>query len=233
MIPYQPRLGGQPAPHPLGKIVAVGRNYAEHARELGNPVPPHPLLFIKPATAAADMAQALRLPEGLGPCHFELELALLIGHPLRHADAADCRGAIAGIGLALDLTLRDLQQQLKRDGHPWERAKAFDGACPLSEFVPAQDLDPGRLRFRLWRNGQLAQDGDTRDMLVPIDALLADISQALTLLPGDVVLTGTPAGVGALAAGDVLEVELEGLLRLTTRVASAVAESGPRPAPAV
>lgn len=216
--PFRPTLAGSPAPWLLGKIVAVGRNYAAHARELDHPVPPEPLLFMKPATAAVDMEQPLALPEGIGACHFELELALLIGRPLQRGTPGMARAAIAGVGLALDLTLRDLQERLKRDGHPWERAKAFDGSCPLSAFVPANRLDPDRSRFQLWRNGELVQDGDSRHMLFPTGRLLAEISAGFTLLPGDVVLTGTPAGVGPLQPGDRLVAELEGQIRVATRV---------------
>lgn len=217
---YQHRFSDdRPCELPNGKIVCVGRNYAEHARELNNPIPKQPLLFIKPSTALAALDQPLAIPRDRGECHHELELALLIGQPLSEAHAEETLAAIAGYGLALDLTLRELQSQLKEKGQPWERAKAFDGACPVSAFVPAAAIgDWKALRLQLQRNGALQQDGQCRDMLFPIEALLADISQSFTLLPGDIVLTGTPAGVGPLNTGDRLRCELDGLLTVETTV---------------
>ncbi|MFP5383935.1 MAG: fumarylacetoacetate hydrolase family protein, partial [Gammaproteobacteria bacterium] len=120
---------------PMGKVVCVGRNYAEHAKELGNAVPAEPILFIKPATAVVSMSEPVVVPRGFGSCHFETEIAVLVGSTLRHADEAQAAEAVHGVGLALDLTLRDVQDALKAKGLPWEKAKAFDGACPLSAFV--------------------------------------------------------------------------------------------------
>lgn len=203
-----------------GKIVCVGRNYADHAAELNNPVPDEPLLFIKPATAAVPMGEPLHLPSGRGSCHFEGELALLIGDTLTDANAADVPQAIAGLGLALDLTLRDLQAQLKKDGHPWEKAKGFDDSCPLSPFVKLDWLpDWDNLTYSLWLNGELRQRGKTKHMLTPVLDLVAYISSYFTLQPGDVVLTGTPAGVGELHHGDELVMQLEeDWLRVETSV---------------
>lgn len=204
---------------PLGKIVCVGRNYAAHARELNNPVPEQPLLFMKPATSACDLHQSLSLADHQGEVHFETELAVLIGAPLKQASSQEARQAIMGYGLALDLTLRDLQNRLKAEGHPWERAKAFDGACPLSNLIPADELpDPGNIRFSLTLDGQLQQQGNTRDMITPVVALLAHISETFTLRPGDLVLTGTPAGVGALRRGQHLKLDLDGRLTVETSV---------------
>lgn len=216
---FIPSLDGRPFPHPVGKVVCVGRNYAAHAAELNNPVPETPLLFMKPATALAPLDQPLVLPKGAGAVHHELELAVLIGKPLRAVSGDEARGAIAGIGLGLDLTLREVQDELKRQGHPWERAKAFDGAYPLSGFVSPQQVDLQQLTLRLWRNGVLQQDGNTRDMLFPVAELVATISYHFTLLPGDIVSTGTPAGVGPLQRGDQLLAALDNLLRIETRVA--------------
>ncbi|MBW2940667.1 fumarylacetoacetate hydrolase family protein [Zhongshania aquimaris] len=217
---YRHRIkAGSEYSHMPGKVVCVGRNYAEHAKELGNPVPNSPLLFIKPATAMVAMAEPVALPEGLGACHHELEMALLIGQPLTKAAPDQCRAAIAGIGLALDLTLRELQDELKRKGHPWERAKAFDGASPLSEFVAFdQNLDFASLTLRLTRNGGVQQQGSCGDMLFSVENLLSEISHSFTLVPGDVVLTGTPAGVGPLSSGDQLVAELGDFLRIETVV---------------
>lgn len=209
---------GTPVHLPLGKIVCIGRNYAEHARELDNPVPDEPLLFIKPSTAAVHITRPLDFPRDQGEVHFETELAVLIGRPLTNASASEAQRAILGYGLALDLTLRDLQGKLKEKGHPWERAKAFDGACPLSPFIAADKLQRDHLIFTLDINGERQQIGDTREMLNPIVPLIAHISSQFTLLPGDVVLTGTPRGVGPLASGQTLSLELEDVLFVETKV---------------
>lgn len=211
---------GAPFPHALGKVVCVGRNYAEHARELNNPVPSEPLLFIKPATAVVPLADPIRLPTGRGAVHYETEIALLIGAPLSGlVSAEEASAAIAGVGLALDLTLRELQEQLKTKGHPWERAKAFDGACPLSFFAPIDQAPAlNDLPLQLHLNGELRQQGNSAEMITPIIALLQHITGIFTLLPGDVVLTGTPAGVGVLQPGDQLQLGIPGLLEQHTTV---------------
>ncbi|GAB2875019.1 fumarylacetoacetate hydrolase family protein [Microbulbifer echini] len=212
---------GTEIPFQLGKILCVGRNYADHAAELNNPVPEEPLLFIKPSTAAVDMAKPIHLPTGHGSCHFEGELALLIGEKLTNANATEVAPAIAGLGLSLDLTLRDLQAELKKVGHPWEKAKGFDNSCPLSPFVKLDWLpDWDKLSYSLWLNDELRQRGKTEHMLTPILDLVAYISSYFTLEPGDVVLTGTPAGVGELQHGDKLMMQLQGdWLQVNTEVA--------------
>lgn len=211
---------GAPAPLPVGKVLCVARNYRAHARELGNPVPEEPVLFMKPATAIVALEAPLSLPAGAGAVHHETELAVLLVAPLKDADAKAAEAAIGGYGIGLDLTLRGLQQELKQRGYPWERAKAFDGACPLSPFVRPEDLDtPSAVRLSLTVNGETRQDGSTRDMITPTCELLAFASRFFTLLPGDVVLTGTPPGVGPLAPGDRLRLELDGRFVWETRVA--------------
>ena len=205
---------------PLGKVVCVGRNYAEHARELNNPVPSEPLLFLKPATAVVPLDQPLRLPQGKVDVHYETEIALLIGQTLSgEVTEAQALQGIAGIGLALDLTLRELQDQLKAKGHPWERAKAFDGACPLSHFVrPEQLPNLQDIALQLHINGVLRQQGNSSEMITPIIVLLQQIACVFTLQPGDVVITGTPAGVGVLSAGDRLELSIPGVLKQSATV---------------
>ncbi|RUO70605.1 fumarylacetoacetate hydrolase family protein [Pseudidiomarina salinarum] len=191
-----------------GKIVCVGRNYAAHAAELNNPLPAQPLLFMKPATAVTWLPE-VRIPDGHGACHHELELAVRIGTRLRRATQEDAMRSISHYGLALDLTLRDVQDRLKAAGQPWERAKAFDGSCALSDWLPAAGIDPQQpLELQLSINGEVRQRGNSGDMLYSVGALLADISQQFTLLPGDVVLTGTPAGVGPLQVDDQLQLRL-------------------------
>ena len=207
---YQHRdRDGQPIDLPVGKIVCIGRNYLDHVRELGNAVPEAPLLFMKPSTAIVGLDAPLRLPEARGSCHHELELAVLIGRRLTGTSPAAAREAIAGYGLALDLTLREVQTELKNKGQPWELAKAFDGACPLSGFVRPEELpEPQAAELELLVNGERRQHGSTAQMMHPILDLIAHISRHFTLLPGDVVLTGTPAGVTALQPGDQLRLTL-------------------------
>ncbi len=204
--------------HHLGKIVCVGRNYADHAKELNNPIPKQPLLFIKPSTAAVAMQETISLPRNMGSCHHELEMAVLIGQTLRQASTEQVERAIIGIGLGLDLTLRDVQTTLKEKGQPWERAKAFDGSCPLSPFVSADGIDLQNLDLKLMVNGELRQSGNTRDMLFPVAGLLKEVSTIFTLLPGDVVLTGTPAGVGPLYSGDQIVASLGDLMTVETSI---------------
>lgn len=204
---------------PVGKVVCVGRNYAEHARELNNAIPTEPVLFIKPATALARLEEPLSIPLDYGACHFEVEMAVLIGDRLCRCSEQQASSAIAGIGVALDLTLRDLQSALKDKSLPWEKAKGFDGACPVSAFVAREDVgDLQNLQIQLRQNGQLQQDGNSGDMLTPVLPLLVYISQFFTLEPGDMVLTGTPAGVGPLASGDQLEVSLGDHISVKTKV---------------
>ena len=192
---------------PVGKIVCVGRNYAAHARELNNPVPEQPLLFMKPSTALRYVEQGIVVSPAQGEVHYETEIALLIGQSIGAGqDQQAAVSAVAGVGLALDLTLRQLQAQLKQNGHPWERAKAFDGACPVSPFTPVDQCGAwSELEFRLNVNDEPRQHGRSADMLMPIPQLLQHIAQTFTLLPGDIVLTGTPEGVGALQTGDRLQ----------------------------
>jgi len=217
---FVPRFtDGQEFPHALGKVVCVGRNYADHARELDNPVPSEPLLFIKPATSVVPLEQPVDAPFSQGEVHYETELALLIGEELSHVTGEEAERGIVGIGLALDLTLRDVQSRLKEKGHPWEIAKAFDGACPLSSFLPLTQVPNwSGLVFTLEVNGEVRQHGEGADMLFQVATLVAEMSRHFTLQPGDVVLTGTPAGVGPLERGATLHFTLTGGLEVTTHV---------------
>lgn len=216
---YQHRFqDGASVDLPLGKVVCVGRNYADHAAELNNPIPTEPMLFIKPATSVVDMAQPFEVPAGLGSVHFETEMSILIGRRLSKANTSEAKQAIAGVGLGLDLTLRDLQSKLKEKGHPWEKAKAFDGSCPLSTFVkPEQIADLQDVEIKLTVNGEVRQHGNSSHMLNQVLPLISYISQFFTLTPGDVVLTGTPAGVGPVVSGDELTVELGNLISVSTQ----------------
>lgn len=206
------------SPNQIGKVVCVGRNYAAHAAELGNEVPTRPILFIKPASSVVDTeqpiaSQVIDVPrETAYAVHYEAELCVRIGQPLSSASVSEVKampGLIDAVTLGLDLTLRELQSELKAKGHPWERAKCFDGSCVLADWVsPEPYADFGEVSYQLYINDQLAQDGHTELMLFPLYELLSEISYAFSLQPGDVIMTGTPSGVGVLNAGDRLSLKL-------------------------
>ncbi|MCU4338942.1 fumarylacetoacetate hydrolase family protein [Acinetobacter dispersus] len=192
------------------KIVCVGRNYAEHAKELGNAIPDRALLFIKPPSSLGSLTQGVSWNQALGECHYECEICLQIAHPLsQETDPAKALEAIGAVTLGLDLTLRDLQGDLKSKGEPWERAKAFDGACILADWIEADEIgDLQELELILNINGVNRQHGFTKDMIFDIGTLLVEINKSFSLEVGDVIMTGTPAGVGALRANDQLTMKL-------------------------
>lgn len=198
-----------------GKVVCVGRSYAAHAAELNNPVPDEPLLFIKPGSCVQSL-ETMRIPTDRGDVHYEAELALWLVAPLTGATPAEAWAAVGGIGLAMDLTLRDKQTELKKKGWPWEVAKSFDGACALGPQQPVPAALP--VQFTLGINGSTVQSGDTAMMLFPLPELLSVMSHHFTLEAGDVVLTGTPEGVGVLRVGDQLAFTLNGEPYLETTV---------------
>ena len=195
------------------KIVCVGRSYADHAKELGNAIPDRPVLFIKPPSALGSLDAGIEWNPEWGNCHYECELSLRIDRTLsKENDPVKALQAVGAVTLGLDLTLRDLQDELKKKGQPWERAKAFDGSCLLSDWIPVNDVvaDWQDVHYTLEVNEELRQKGDTALLIFDIATLLADISQVFTLEEGDVVMTGTPAGVAALHAGDQLKMILKG-----------------------
>ncbi len=203
----------------IGKILCIGRNYAEHIRELGNETPEAPVIFMKPATSVIHDGEAIVIPPYSRDCHHEAELALLIGTPGRNIPPAEALDHIAGYGVAIDLTLRDVQAELKKKGLPWEIAKGFDTACPLSDFVPASTVaNPQDLTIRLRVNDALRQDGHTGLMIHSVASIISHLSAIFTLEPGDVVLTGTPAGVGPIVSGDRLLAEIPGVASLRVNV---------------
>jgi len=211
-------LGGRNIP--VGKIVCIGRNYAEHIKELGNKTPDQPVIFMKPATAIVASGGTIIIPAYSNDCHHEIELAVLIGKEARGVRPEEALAHVAGYAVALDLTLRDVQNVQKEKGLPWEIAKAFDTSCPLSAFVPAAEVaDPQSLQLRLVVNGQVRQDGNTCDMMRTTAQLIAAVSAYFTLEEGDVLLTGTPAGVGRICSGDRLEAAIEQVGTLTVTVA--------------
>jgi 2-keto-4-pentenoate hydratase/2-oxohepta-3-ene-1,7-dioic acid hydratase in catechol pathway len=195
------------APVIPSKIVAVGRNYADHAAELGSEVPAEPLLFLKPSTAVIGPGDAIRLPSDLSDeVSFEGEIAVVIGALISRVTPEIAAKAVLGVTCANDVTLRDVQRRESQ----WARAKGFDGSCPLGPAIAA-GLDLADLRVRTFVDGELRQDGHTSQMAFDIPRIVSEISQAMTLLPGDVVLTGTPAGVGRLEPGQRVRVEIEGV----------------------
>jgi len=195
------------APVIPSKIVAVGRNYADHAAELGNDVPKEPLLFLKPSTAVIGPGDPIRLPTDLSDeVSFEGEIAVVIGALISRVTPEVAAKAILGVTCANDLTLRDVQRRESQ----WARAKGFDGSCPLGPAI-ATGLDLADIRIRTTVDGELRQDGVSSQMVFDIPRVVAEISQVMTLLPGDVVLTGTPAGVGLLQPGQRVRVEIDGV----------------------
>ena len=203
----------------VGKIVCVARNYAEHARELGNPVPEQAVLFIKPASSLLADGGSIVIPSYAQECHHEIELAVLIGRAGKEIPREEALDHVSAYGVALDMTLRDVQSQLKAKGLPWEIAKGFDTSCPLSTLVPADRIsDPQQLHLQLTVNGEVRQDGTTAHMLRPVAQLISEASHYFTLEAGDLLLTGTPAGVGPVKSGDRLEAVIEGVGRLSVSV---------------
>ena len=195
----------------IGKVVCVGRNYAAHAQELGNEVPKAPILFMKPASSVVSIRQGVVCPNPAlyGETHYEAELCIQLAADLSAATIEEAKQAIGGVTLGLDLTLRELQTELKEKGHPWERAKCFDGACVLGDWLDPQVFDDFKnVHYQLTINDTLKQDGDSALMLFPVYELLANISHAFSLQAGDVIMTGTPSGVGALQVGDQLSLKL-------------------------
>ena len=194
------------------KVICVGRNYAEHAAELGNQLPSEPVLFIKPGSALTKGTQIdldqITKASALGQLHFECELCLRVGKELSNAPMDRALMAIDAVTLGLDLTLRDVQDSLKAKGLPWERAKAFDGSCLLGEWLSVSGADLTRIEFECWINGERRQHGFSTQMLFGLARLVSEISAVFTLEPGDVIMTGTPSGVGALSKGDRLELKL-------------------------
>jgi 2-keto-4-pentenoate hydratase/2-oxohepta-3-ene-1,7-dioic acid hydratase in catechol pathway len=202
------------------KVVALGRNYAEHAKEMGGEVPSTPLIFIKPSTTVIGDGDAVRLPPSSAEVHYEGELAVVIGKPARNVTREAALEYVLGYACANDVTARDQQ----RADVQFTRAKGYDSFCPLGPWIetvlnPA-DL-PADLRLITRVNGEVKQDGRTSQMVHDVAAQIAFVAEIMTLLPGDVILTGTPAGVGPIVAGDTVSVEIEGIGTLTNPVIAA------------
>jgi 2-keto-4-pentenoate hydratase/2-oxohepta-3-ene-1,7-dioic acid hydratase in catechol pathway len=198
---------------PRSKVIGIGRNYRDHAAELGNEVPAEPLMFLKPNTSVIGPGDPIMLPRQSESVHYEGELAVVIGRICKDVPAERVAEVVYGYTCANDVTARDLQRS---DGQ-WARAKGFDTFCPLGPWIETE-LDPGDLALTTRLDGDLVQDSRTSELVHDVAALVTHVSQAFTLLPGDVILTGTPAGVGPLRAGQRVDVEIQGIGTLTNRV---------------
>jgi 2-keto-4-pentenoate hydratase/2-oxohepta-3-ene-1,7-dioic acid hydratase in catechol pathway len=198
---------------PRSKVVGIGRNYAAHAAEMGGEVPAEPLMFIKPNTSVIGPGDPIFYPRQSSEVHYEGELAVVIGRICRDVPAEKAADVIQGYTVANDVTARDLQ---RADGQ-FTRAKSFDSFCPLGPWIETE-LDVSDLRVQTFLNGDLKQDASTRDMFFDVPALVAHVSSVMTLLPGDVILTGTPEGVGPMQVGDEVEVSISGIGNLTNQV---------------
>jgi 2-keto-4-pentenoate hydratase/2-oxohepta-3-ene-1,7-dioic acid hydratase in catechol pathway len=195
------------------KVVCIGKNYADHVSEMGGEAPPAPLIFMKPSTSVIGPGLAIQLPPDSQRVDYEGELAAVIGMPCRDVPEARARDVVLGYTVANDVTARDLQQA---DGQ-WTRAKGYDSFCPLGPWIETT-IDPGDLVIRTELDGEVRQESRTHLLLHPVEELIAYISRVMTLLPGDVILTGTPAGVGAMSDGQQVSVTVEGIGTLTNPV---------------
>jgi 2-keto-4-pentenoate hydratase/2-oxohepta-3-ene-1,7-dioic acid hydratase in catechol pathway len=192
------------------KIICVGRNYAAHIEELENERPDHPVLFIKPDTSILQKKQPFFIPHFTNDVHYEVELMVKIDRIGKHIESKFAPKYYSSIGLGIDFTARTIQKELKAKGLPWEKAKAFDGSALVGEWFSKHDFrDLDSVSFKLEKNGQTVQSGNSSQMLWKINELIAYCSQFFTLKIGDIIFTGTPAGVGSVAEGDFLEGYLE------------------------
>lgn len=198
------------------KIIAVGRNYIDHAKELNNPVPDQPVIFLKPDTAILKDNKDFYIPEFSKDIHYECEIIVRICNEGKHVSKKFAHKYYDAIGLGIDFTARDLQSQLKAKGLPWELAKAFDHSAVISPFLSKENFDTADISFSLTKNGQVVQSGNTADMIFNIEQLITFISSYITLRKGDLIFTGTPVGVGPIAISDKLEGFIEDNLMFTT-----------------
>ncbi|CAM3996914.1 fumarylacetoacetate hydrolase family protein [Helcobacillus massiliensis] len=201
---------------PRSKVVCVGKNYAQHAKEMGGEAPEQPLLFMKPNTAVIGPMEPMFIPTYSSEVSLEAELAVVIKQMAKNVDASAAAGVVFGYTCGNDFTARDSQ----REEDQWFRAKAFDTSCALGPWIET-DLDPSALAIGSEVNGEAQQDGTTADMIHPVADIIAEVSRVTTLLPGDVILTGTPAGVAQVADGDRVTVRIQGIGELTTPISSA------------
>jgi 2-keto-4-pentenoate hydratase/2-oxohepta-3-ene-1,7-dioic acid hydratase in catechol pathway len=193
------------------KIICIGRNYSEHAKELGNAVPTEPVFFCKPDSAILPRSNPLYIPEWTNDLHYEVELIVKIDRLGKNIEAEFADRYYSTIGLGIDFTARDVQEEMKKKSLPWEKAKAFDGSAVISkDFISLGELnDRTNIRFSLKKNGEIVQSGQSSDMIFSFDKIIENVSKYMTLKIGDFIFTGTPSGVGPVKIGDVLEGYLE------------------------
>lgn len=191
------------------KIICIGRNYAEHSKELGNEIPENPVIFMKPDTAILKKGSDFYIPEFSDDVHYELEVVLKISKGGKYIQEEKASNYFEEIGLGIDFTARDLQSQLKAKELPWELAKGFDGSAVVSEFYKKSDFDMRNLSFSLMKNKEKVQDGNTSMMIFSPEKIIAFVSQYFTLKTGDLIFTGTPQGVGKVEENDILQAFLE------------------------
>lgn len=193
------------------KIICIGRNYVDHANELGNPLPSEPIFFCKPDSAILLKGHPLYIPDWTNDLHYEAELVFRISRLGKHIGEEYASRYFTEVGLGIDFTARDIQEQLKAKGLPWEKAKSFDGSAVVpARFIPLDELNnPDDIEFRMEKNGEVVQRGRSSDMIFSIHRIIAHVSRFMTLKTGDLIFTGTPAGVGPVAIGDKLEGYLE------------------------
>jgi acylpyruvate hydrolase len=192
------------------KIFCVGRNYSDHAKELGNAVPENPVIFSKPDTALLRNGEPFYIPDFSNDVHHEVELVIKISKMGKKIGEKFARNYFTEIGLGIDFTARDKQTELKQKGLPWELAKGFDGSAPIGNFMNVSDLDLGNIQFSLTKNGALVQEGNSAQMIFSFEQIVSFVSQYFTLKVGDLIYTGTPAGVGKVSVGDTLEGFMQG-----------------------
>lgn len=205
-------LSGAEKTYRVGKILCVTRNYRAHAAELGNESPAQPVFFLKPASSIIGQGETAIIPPVSHNCQHEIELAVLIGKWGKNIAPETALSHVAGYGIAIDLTLRDLQGNLKAKGLPWSMAKGFDTSCPLSGFIPSgQITDPQALQLSLYVNDELRQQGNSAEMIHSIPDLISAASTIFSLEEGDILLTGTPAGVDPLVSGDQVKAQISQL----------------------
>ena len=189
-------------------IYCIGRNYADHALELNNPVPSEPVIFSKPATSLLENHGTVIIPNQSTQVHHEAELVLAIGKKGKNIPQNDAISHVSGIAAGIDITARDIQSKLKEKSLPWLLAKGLDTFAPIGTFISANNVDFANIQVQMFVNDELKQDGNTKDLLFPVDVLVSRLSEFFTLLPGDLIYTGTPAGVGPLKHGDKAEARI-------------------------
>jgi len=201
------------------KIICIGRNYANHAKELGNELPKEPVFFLKADTAISPKGHPFFIPDFTSNVHYEVELVLKINRLGKHIEERFAHKYYSEIGLGIDFTARDIQDEVKAKGLPWEKAKGFDGSAVISQrFLAKEELDLANISFSLHKNGDCVQQGNSKDMIFHFDKIIAYISQFYTLKIGDLIYTGTPAGVGQVKNGDVLEGFIENQQLFTVNI---------------